>query len=249
MAKKQMQKLASGSAALNPHVSVDCVIFGYDGQDLKVLLIERDPASTRGAHWALPGNLVRDDEDLDQSAQRILNELTGLNNIYLEQLYAFGDPSRVRRDEDAAWLQQMRAEPQARVITVAYFALIKLENLVLRPDSFARKSEWYPLNKIPKLAFDHNDILAKAVQTLKRRTHHTPIGFELLPRKFTLGQLQKLYEAILGDELDKRNFRRKMKKLNILQPLAEKQRDVAHKPAQLYRFNARIYAQLVEGII
>ncbi|MFN8308528.1 MAG: NUDIX domain-containing protein [Chitinophagales bacterium] len=240
---------------LNPHVSVDCVIFGYDGRELKALLIERKyngenaETSRSKLNIALPGNLIRDDEDLDTSAKRILKELTGLSNIYLEQFYAFGDPNRVRRDQDAEWLRSMRAEPQARVITVAYFALIKLENVVLQPDSFARKSEWYSVQQVPRLAFDHNQILNKALETLKQRTKHSPIGFELLPKKFTLGQLQKLYEAILGDDLDKRNFRRKMKKLNILQALPEKQTDVAHKPAQLYRFNTKVYEQLMQGII
>ena len=229
---------------LNPHVSVDCVIFGYDFEELKVLLIERNYSSSDDHHsgkkvtdWVLPGNLVRDDEDLDASALRILKELTGLEDIFMEQFYAFGDPNRVRKEQDKEWLQSMRAQPEARVITIAYFALVKLNDYVPKPDSFARRSEWYPVSKFPKLAFDHNQIVNKALQTLRYKLKHFPIAFELLPPEFTLSQVQKLYEAISGIPLDKRNFRRKMKSLNLLVPMNEKQKGVAHKPASVYRFN------------
>ena len=190
--------------SLNPHVSVDCVIFGYDFEELKVLLIERNyfdsadhQENKKITDWVLPGNLVRDDETLDASANRILKELTSLDNIFLEQLYAFGDPNRVRKKQDQEWLRTMRADPEARVITVAYFALVKLHDYVPKPDSFARKSEWYPVDKIPKLAFDHNEIVDKALQTLRFKLKHYPIGFELLPKKFTLSQVQKLYRGHL----------------------------------------------------
>ena len=229
---------------LNPHVSVDCVIFGYDFDELKELLIERNypvnealPNGARVTDWVLPGNLVRDDEDLDASARRILKELTGLENIFMEQFYAFGDPNRVRKEQDKDWLQSMRAQPEARVITIAYFALVKLNDYVPKPDSFARKFEWYSVNQIPKLAFDHNQIVVKALQTLRFKLKHYPIAFELLPPEFTLSQVQKLYEAISGQALDKRNFRRKMKSLNLLVPLNQKQKGVSHKPALVYKFN------------
>jgi 8-oxo-dGTP diphosphatase len=242
---------------LNPHVSVDCVILGYDSEELKVLLIERKYTEDNGdgqphnpkLDIALPGNLVRDDEDLDTSAKRILKELTGLDNIYMEQFRAFGNPNRVRKEQDAEWLKTMRTDPQARVITIAYFALVKLEDYVPRPDSFARRSEWYPIKKLPKLAFDHNEILEQALQVLKFKVTHYPLGFELLPEKFSLGQLQRLYESILGDDLDKRNFRRKMKSLKLLIPLKEKQQGVAHKPAELYMFNMKVYEQLQKGLL
>lgn len=237
--------------SLNPHVSVDCVIFGYDFDELKVLLIERNyfdsndhQQNKKITDWVLPGNLVRDDETLDASAARILKELTNLDNIYLEQFYAFGDPNRVRKKQDQEWLRTMRALPDARVITVAYYALVKLNDYVPRPDSFARRSEWVPINKIPKLAFDHNAIVDKALQTLRSKLKQHPIGFELLPKKFTLGQVQKLYEAIYDTNLDKRNFRKKLKSLNILTPLDEKQKGVSHKPASVFTLNQKAYAQL-----
>jgi 8-oxo-dGTP diphosphatase len=251
-----MEQKPLPQASLNPHVSVDCVILGYDFQELKVLLIERKYSEEEMAKMrntkldiALPGNLVRDDEDLDTSAKRILKELTGIDNIYMEQFYAFGNPNRVRKEQDAEWLNTMRTDPQARVITIAYFALVKIEDYVPKPDSFARKSEWYPIKNMPKLAFDHNEVLDRAMQVLKSKITHYPLGFELMPEKFTLGQLQRLYEAILGDDLDKRNFRRKMKSLNLLTPLKEKQMGVAHKPAELYKFNMKVYEQLKEGIL
>jgi 8-oxo-dGTP diphosphatase len=241
---------------LNPHVSVDCVILGYDSEQLKVLLIERKYANDdkEAPHnsqldIALPGNLVRDDEDLDVSAKRILKELTGIDNIYMEQFHAFGNPNRVRKEQDAEWLKTMRTDPQARVITIAYLALVKLDDYVPKAHSFARESGWYSVKEIPKLAFDHNEILEHALQVLKFKVTHYPLGFELLPQKFTLGQLQRLYEAILGDDLDKRNFRRKMKSLKLLIPLKEKQQGVAHKPAELYQFNMKVYQQLQEGIL
>lgn len=231
---------------LNPHISVDCVIFGFDFEKLNVLVIERDhrpdaverPSSK---HHALPGNLIMEDETLDQSAERVLKELTGLENIYLEQFHAFGDPDRVRMENDTEWLRTYRDEPQARVITVAYLSLVKMEAYVPQPSSFARKVDWFPISEVPALAFDHDEILKKALRTLKTRLRYQPIGFELLPRKFTLSQLQKLYEAILGKELDKRNFRRKILNMGILVPLEEKQKGVPHKPAKLYKFDKEKY--------
>jgi 8-oxo-dGTP diphosphatase len=145
-----------------------------------------------------------------------LYELTGLTNIFLEQFYAFGDPLRVKNEYDAEWLKSMREEPMARVITVAYYSLVKLDEYKPTAASFAKKAEWHPISSIPLLAFDHNQILDKALDSLKSKLKSQPIGFELLPEKFTLGQLQKLYEIILGRELDKRNFRRKILNKNIL---------------------------------
>jgi hypothetical protein len=252
-----MNTTESNKVNLNLHVSVDCVIFGYDSNELKVLIVERKHSEQNGKGQppnpkpdiALPGNLVRDDEDLDTSARRILKELTGLDNIYMEQFRAFGNPNRVRKEQDAEWLKAMRIDPASRVISIAYFALVKLEDYVPRTDPVVRRPEWYPIRKVPKLAFDHNEILDQALQALQFKVAHYPLGFELLPVKFSLGQLQRLYESILGDDLDKRNFRRKMKSLKLLVPLKEKQQGVAHKPAQLYMFNMKVYEQLQQGIL
>lgn len=237
--------------SLNPNVSVDCVIFGFDFDELKVLLIEREIpegiAEADSPRFALPGNLVRDDETLDESAQRVLNELTGLKNIFLEQYRAFGDPGRVRSEGDRAWLLSTRTHPEARVITVAYYSLIKLEDFQPSASSFARKVVWVPVSSVPKLGFDHNQILSQALTHLKNKLVNRPVGFELLPEKFTLSQLQKVYETILGTMLDKRNFRRKIFNMGILLPLEEKQTGVPHKPARLYRFDRDRYQELLDS--
>ena len=247
-----MEKVENESlvAQINPNVSVDCVIFGFDGADLKVLLIERkanpnDKANDSFFGLALPGNLVRDDESLDKAANRVLLELAGLDNIYLEQFHTFGDPHRVKGSQDLEWLSRFRQDPNARVITVAYFSLIKLPSfeLVAKSDSFARKAIWYSVNATPTIAFDHNQIVGKAIEMLKEKMRFHPIGFELLPKKFTLTQLQKLYEVIIGKNLDKRNFRRRVLNYGFLVPQDEKQTNVSHKPAMLYKFNKKKYEQ------
>jgi 8-oxo-dGTP diphosphatase len=247
-----MEKVETESlvAQINPNVSVDCVIFGFDGADLKVLLIERkanpnDKANDSDFGLALPGNLVRDDESLDNAANRVLLELAGLDNIFLEQFHTFGNPHRVKGRQDVEWLSRFRQDPNARVITVAYFSLIKLPSFELeaRSDSFARKAIWYSVNSVPNLAFDHNQIVGKAIEMLKEKMRFHPIGFELLPKKFTLTQLQKLYEVIIGKNLDKRNFRRRVLNYGFLVPQDEKQTNVSHKPAMLYKFNKKKYEQ------
>lgn len=234
---------------LNPHVSVDCVIFGFGFEELKVLLIERGLPDDGGLGAAkptlmLPGDLIYDNENLDQSAMRVLKALTSLENIYLEQFAAFGEPARVRREEDLAWLRSMREDPEARVITVGYYSLVRLDKFKPAPAYYARSADWYPVSSVPELAFDHNAILDAALARLKNKARVEPIGFELLPQKFTLSQLQKLYEAILGIPLDKRNFRRKIMSRGFLTELQEKQQGVPHKPAMLYQFDAAQYERL-----
>jgi 8-oxo-dGTP diphosphatase len=234
---------------LNPHVSVDCVIFGFDFEELKVLLIERGlpddhESGTSKPVLMLPGDLVYDNENLDQSAMRVLKALTSLENIFLEQFSAFGEPSRVRKEEDIAWLRSMRSDPEARVITVGYYSLVRLDKFKPAPAYYARSADWYPVSAVHGLAFDHDHILECALARLKYKARVEPIGFELLPQKFTLGNLQKLYEAILGSTLDKRNFRRKILSRGILIELDEKQQGVPHKPAKLYQFESAQYDKL-----
>ena len=243
-----MLRSSGSNAQVNPHVSVDCVIFGFDFEELKVLLIQRQegPEGTAGS-WALPGNLILENESLDQGAERVLRELTGLHNIFLEQFQAFGDPHRVQRAEDLAWLNYMRDQPNARVITVAYYSLLKLMDFEITPSSFAQNVDWFPIGEVPSLAFDHNEIVDQALHSLQLHLRQRPIGFSLLPPKFTLGQLQRLYEAILRVDLDKRNFRKKMLKKGILIPLDEKQRGVPHKPAQYYQFDLERYEAVAQG--
>lgn len=231
---------------INPNVSVDCAIFSFDGSDLEVLLIERMAGETalEDDLLALPGNLIYQDENLDQAANRVLFELTGLENIFLEQVYTFGDPARITKQKDQDWLKKIRAHPEARVITIAYTSLVKKSNLKVTPSSFARKALWVKVKEVPQLAFDHNDIFKKALDFLKVKIYSEPLGYELLPERFTLAQLQKLYEAILDDSFDKRNFRRKILRTSFIVPLDEKQQGVAHKPARLYRFDKSQFHQI-----
>ncbi len=227
---------------LNPHISVDCVIFGYDFEELNVLLIERGTnALTREPRQAVPGDLIYDDENLENAADRVLHALTGLSDIYIEQVGAYGDPRRTQTPEDQVWLSQVRSDPKARVVTITYYALVKMQGLSPKPSSFAERAYWCPMSQIPELAFDHNSLVKHAYTHLKSTLKTRPVGYNLLPEKFTLNQLQSLYEVILGRQIDKRNFRRKIKKLGILRALQEKEKGVAHKPSRFYQFLPKAY--------
>lgn len=209
-------------------LSVDCVIFGYHQGSLKLLLIKRGADPYKGA-WALPGDLVSMDEALDDSASRILKHLTGLDNIFLEQFHSFGSVLR---------------HPAGRVISVGYYSLIKSENYLPIASAWAETVRWVDMDELQDLAFDHNHILGEAIKTLKRKVQTEPVGFELLPEKFTLRELQNLYEVILGSKFDKPNFRKKIMGINLLTPLEESQENVAHRPAKLYSFNKIEYSRL-----
>jgi 8-oxo-dGTP diphosphatase len=212
----------------HPAVTVDCVVFGFDDADLKLLLIQRNLEPFKG-RWALPGGFVRVDEDLETAARRELADETGITSLYLEQLYSFGD---TRRD------------PRERVISIAHYALVKLADHELRAASDAAEVAWFPVAELPRLAFDHEKIVETALRRLKAKVRYEPIGFELLAEKFTLGELQRLYEAVLEQAVDKRNFRKKILGTELLDPLDEYQQDVAHRAAQYYRFNHQRYEQL-----
>jgi 8-oxo-dGTP diphosphatase len=209
-------------------LTVDCVVFGLDEGELKVLLIERALEPFKG-QWALPGGFVHVDETVDAAARRELEEEAGLKDVFLEQLYTF---SQVDRD------------PRERVISVAYYALVKMADFSAKADTDAADVRWFPVSKVPALAFDHADILAAAQARLKGKVRYQPIGFELLPPKFTLSQLQHLYEAVLETTLDKRNFRKKVLSFDLLVPLNETQMAGRHRPAQLFRFAADKYEKL-----
>jgi 8-oxo-dGTP diphosphatase len=222
----------------NPNVSTDCVVFGFDQDELKVLLIEQKSEPSQGLkiQYALPGDLVLQDEALDEAAERVLFELTQLKGIYLKQFYTFGSVDRVKNVKDQDWLRTFREDPSARVITVAYYSLVKMDEYEPHAASFAGKAEWVNINDIPPLAFDHNEILDMGLERLREELETKNIGFELLPEKFTLSQLQRLYEIILDKKLDKRNFRKKLKNMSSIKALNEKQTGVLHKPAQLYTY-------------
>jgi ADP-ribose pyrophosphatase YjhB (NUDIX family) len=228
-------------ATLNPHVSVDCVIFGFDSNKLKVLLIEREKIANNelsGHKLKLPGNLILENEELDDSAYRTLKELTGLDNIFLKQFQVFGSPNRLSPIEDLIWLKTSSNIAVDRVVTIAYYSLIKLQD-----SNLTDKTIWHPIDNIPELVFDHNIIVKRALEALQREIRTEPLCFELLPKKFTIRQMQNLYEAILGENLDNRNFRKKIMPLKFLIPLEEKERGVSHKPAQLYKFDRKLYAR------
>lgn len=211
-----------------PALTVDCVVFGLDEGDLKVLLIQRKlkPYKNR---WALPGGFVRLDESLDEAARRELAEESGVKNVYLEQLYSFGDLNR---------------DPRERVVTVAYYALVKLAGHDVKASTDAENAAWFSVDEAPALAFDHQKILDAALARLKAKVRYEPIGFELLPTKFALSELQHLYEVCLEEKIDKRNFRKKILSMGLLIETNEIQKDVAHRAARLYRFDEKKYRQL-----
>ena len=212
-----------------PSVTVDCVVFGLDDlQKLKVLLIKRGVAPYKDK-WALPGGFVKIDESIAAAAARELQEETGIEQVFLEQLYTFGEVDR---------------DPRDRIITVAYYALVNTEEYILQAHTDAQDAEWFAVEKLPELAFDHQKILNVAKQRLKGKLRYQPIGFELLPTKFTLTQLQKLYETVLEQKLDKRNFRKKILKMKLLIDLKQMQAGVSHRPAKLYQFDKERYQQL-----
>lgn len=210
--------------------SIDCVIFGFDDGELKILLIQRNEEPFKD-WWALPGHIVEKDQSIDLGAERILYELTGLKDIFMEQFHTFGDVNR---------------HPQGRVITVAYYAMIRINGIKeLKPVSnYASKAVWIPVTDLPKLAFDHEKIFARGFEKIRNKISYQPIAFELLPEKFTLTQLQQLYEVVLNKKLDKRNFRKKMLNYGILKELNEKQKGVSYRAAKLYKFDKRRYNQL-----
>jgi 8-oxo-dGTP diphosphatase len=224
-------------------ISVDCVVFGFDDRKLKVLLIEQKQMSkdkpVAALQTALPGDLVKSNESFDHAAKRVLAELASLKGIYLKQFFAFGDPSRVKKQKDQQWLRTLRAHPERRVATIGYYSLVKMDEYKPMASSFAKKAKWVDVFEIPELAFDHNDIVVKALDMLRHELVADNIGFELLPEKFTLSQLQHLHEIVLGKKLDKRNFRKTALKMEDLHALDEKQKGVLHKPAQLFHYKKK----------
>jgi 8-oxo-dGTP diphosphatase len=211
-------------------LSVDCVIFGYDEISLKILVRECEMPPYIG-RLSLVGDLVQADEELDDAAFRVLEKRTGLtiNQVYLEQVASF---SKVDR------------HPLGRVISVAYYSLVKINEVKLHQTSGLEATRWVNIADVGKMAFDHNDILDTCLQLLRKRMREEPIGFGLLPKKFTLQKLQTLYEVVLETTFDKRNFRRKLKSQDLLLDLKEKESGVAHRPAKLFAFNYSKYRQL-----
>jgi hypothetical protein len=211
------------------YVALDCIIFGFEDGELKLLLLKRKFEPAKG-EWSLMGGFLEKTESLDEGARRILHQLTGLRDIYMEQLYTYGD---VERDSGE------------RTISVAYYALIKI-NENDRKLAEAHGAHWVSINNVPRLIFDHNQMVEKALSTLRSKIVRKPIGFELLPEKFTLPQLQALYEAINQEQLDKRNFRKRILEIGLLEKLDEKDKESSKKGAFYYKFNNEKYLHYTE---
>lgn len=210
----------------HPSVTTDCVIFGFDGVKLKVLLVERGMAPYKG-RWAFPGGFLNMDESAEEGALRELKEETGLEGAYIRQFHTFSNPQR---------------DPRERVITIAYYALVRMQEVKGGDD--ASDARWFALDEVPPLAFDHDQILRKAEKTLRQQIHFEPVGFELLPEKFTIKQLQNLYEAILDMRFDRRNFYNKMRRLGMLEPTGDTANPSQRREANLFSFNAEKYVEL-----
>lgn len=211
-----------------PALTSDCVLFGFDEGELKLLLLKRGGEPFKGK-WALPGGFVYETESTEAAARRVLNEKANVSKVYLEQLYTFSDAGR---------------DPRGWIVSVAFYALVKLSDYKVKAGRDTEDAEWFAVSELPRLAFDHAAIVKTAIARLRGKVRYQPIGFELLPAKFTLTQLQNLYEAILGEALDKRNFRKKILGMNLLEALDEKQQNVAHKAARFYSFDKKQYKEL-----
>ena len=211
-------------------ITIDCVIFGFNNGNLEVLLVQHAEGESIGK-WGLLGGYMHKEESSDDAAQRILYELTSMDNIYLEQLKAFTNPKRVI---------------ERRVVTIGYYTLINREDYNIKASLTVREAKWHKIKDIPNLIFDHNEILNFSLKHLQNKVRQAPIGFNLLPEKFTLLQLMHLYEEILGIDLDKSNFRRKILHMKLLVALDEKQQDVSHRAATLYKFDSEIYDKLTQ---
>ncbi len=218
----------------NIKVAVDAIVFGYQETSLQVLLIQQKYGAFKN-QWALPGGFVKDNEQLSEAVERELKEETGVKLKYLEQLYTFGD--NINRD------------PRTRVISVSYFGMVNPKNMILKATTDAQDAKWFPIEKIPKLAYDHKDIIKVALNRLKAKLNYQPIGFNLLSDKFPFSDLENLYRTILDREIDRRNFRKKILSFGFLEETDEKRSIGSGRPAKLFKFNSKIYRQLEkEGI-
>jgi 8-oxo-dGTP diphosphatase len=213
----------------NIRIAVDAIVFGYSNNELNVLLVKQKFGETKN-QWALVGGFVKDEETLTEAVNRELKEETGIKVNYLEQLYTFGDD--INRD------------PRFRVIAVAYFALVNSTKLVLTADTDAEEARWFSINKLPKLAYDHEKILQVAYQRLKNKLTYQPIGFDLLPKEFLFSDLENLYCTILEKEIDRRNFRKKILSFGLVEETAHFSPKKSGRPAKLFRFNKLKYNQL-----
>lgn len=235
--------LIKGDKVYLPNVSVDCVIFGFHDNQLKVLLLKWKD----WGNWCIPGGFVRRNESLEDSAKRILEERTGLKNIFLQQFYTFSDPEREKGKKPLKVAGEMPAWLMDRFITVGYWALVEFSKVTPRPDFLSEECRWWDIPKLPRLMYDHNQIVKKALETLRLSLNDHPVGYNLLGTKFTMPELQRLYETILGTTLDRRNFQKKMLALDVLEKLPERKTGGAYKAPFLYRFNKKKYQRAIKS--
>lgn len=219
----RLEKGYDASKFERPSVTVDVLVFTIQENELKLLLVKRGVEPFKNM-WALPGGFVKMNESLDSAARRELGEETGVKEVYLEQLYSFGEPKR---------------DPRTRVITVAYYALIPSEMLQLQASTDTTDAQWFAIKSLPPLAFDHKEIVSVGRDRLKSKLGYSSVAMGLLPKEFRLSELQKVYEVILDHGVDKRNFRKKMLSLDLLESTGKKEIEGAHRPAMLYRFNTK----------
>lgn len=230
--------------AFIPNLSVDCVVFGFDYKKLNVMLTKRelkDP-NTQGViftDYTVQGHHVLEGEAINQAASRVLKDKTGLDNIFLEQFHTFGDTNRMDSEKDQMWTKLRYPMIAHHVISVGYYSLV--DSSIIKPDEQHANTQWFPVDKLPPLGFDHKEMILMALDYLRKKLRREPIGFELLPEKFTVGQLQTLYECVFGIKFDRRNFRKKVTQMKYVIPLDEKQKGVAHKPAQVFIFSKDVY--------
>lgn len=230
------------------NISVDCVIFGFHENELKVLLLKFSGTDL----WALPGGFIKPNETVEQAAETILKDRTGLDNIFLKQFKVYSDPERSKHDPSV--IKIINQNPNAnssffesRYISIGMFALLEYTKVTPTPDEFSDKCDWISIDKIESTILDHNEIIKGALKALRKQINYTPIGYNLLPQKFTMPELQSLYETLLGIKLDRRNFQRKMTSYNILNKLEEKRQGVAHKSPFLYEFNLEKYKEALKN--
>lgn len=234
----------------NNHISVDCVVIGFDGEQLKVLLINRTGEENGVIYhdMKLPGSLIYTDEDLDEAAQRVLLELTGVKNINLMQFKTFGSKNRTNDPKDVRWLERAMQSKVERIVTIAYLSMVKIDH-TMDKSLEAHQACWIPLQQVSSLAFDHNLIIQEAMRYIRQVIDFNPsILFNLLPRKFTASQLRVLFELIYDKMIDVRNFHKKISMWGFIIPLEEKQKGVAHRAARYYKFDKKLYNKLKDKI-
>jgi len=247
--KETREIILHGYKQYLPHLSIDCVIFGYHEHQLKILLIKLKNIS----ETCLPGGYIKYDETLQDAANRILKERTGLDKIFLQQFETFGDPERTKMftQKKISAISGINLTKDnwmmGRFVSIGYYAIVEYSKVYPTPDIFSEECSWFDVDEVPQLLFDHNEMIEQALKTMRLQIYHQPIGYNLLPEKFTLPEIHTLYETILGKTLDRRNFPKKLLSLGIIKKLKEQRNIGAHRSPYLYRFDKRKYDEALKN--